>query len=246
MDKRNCGSIARSEFYEAITAHPTLEMRRVMKRCGLHDRFRRSNVDVSLEEFIRLIWPYASGHDMETMRHWSCLREAHSVLKEPTFVGEHADLRHIFDLLDIDGSRTISVNELLRSRILSKKDVSTLVHTINVTEKSLSFKAFCEVFIEVWKPDAHFKDVGGPQLDWKRPVRGAFRNSKLAVLTERADRDGETTTLPAIVEAPLESSAKSRWRPPIKHAIRFTATMQAKDRGGQPLRPARPLAGMAA
>lgn len=165
MDKRGCKSVQRCDFYEATTEHVTLEMRRTITRGDLHARFRTSSKELSFEELLDRIWPSATDADKKMMNQWTNLHDASSYLSTDSFQGTHRDLKQIFDLLDMDGSQTLSMSEMVRARILTKDEARDLLKNWNKefgggsddlethlanrkksgfnTDKSLSFSDFC-------------------------------------------------------------------------------------------------------
>merc|ERR1711977_270040 len=61
------------------------------------------------------------------MHNWGKLRDASNILSDSSFLGTRQDLKKIFDLLDVDGSRSLSISELTRARILSKGEAQKLL-----------------------------------------------------------------------------------------------------------------------
>lgn len=131
MDKRKCGSVRRCDFYDATTEHVTLEMRRAMTRGDLHERFRTSSAALTFEELLDRIWPTATDTDKKMMKQWTKLYDASSYLSTGSFQGTHHNLKQIFDLLDLDGSQTLSMSELVRARILTKDEARNLLQAWN-------------------------------------------------------------------------------------------------------------------
>lgn len=141
MDKQNRKKISRRDFLESLAAETTQAKLRTLRRSGLHQRFRESAADVSLDEFFKLMWPKAPPDDLAKMLRWAQLREAQSVLREPQFRGDNGDLRKIFDLLDENGDGGLSVRELQRSGILSKDEIVLLMGASR-TDGKLNFNDF--------------------------------------------------------------------------------------------------------
>lgn len=203
MDRRRVGAVSRADFYQAISDHPTLEMRRMMNRAGLLERFRNSSAELLLQEFVRLIWPAAGDSDVEQVKQWARLREAATVLKEPTFSGQREDLRRIFNILDEDGSGNLSEAEILRSRILTKEEADTLLRNAAGTKQTMRFNEFCKWtqphFAEKYKKE----DVKSPAVreeEWKKNVRRSYGKSRTNMLLESAEdspRNRGGMTVPA-------------------------------------------------
>jgi hypothetical protein len=141
MDKRNRKRISRRDFLEALADETTHAKARTLRRSGLHQRFRESAADVTLEELLKLVWPKASSEDLLKMKRWVELREAQGVLRDHQFRGDNSDLRKIFDLLDENGDGSLSVRELQRSAILTKEEICDLMGTDRMDAK-LNFQDF--------------------------------------------------------------------------------------------------------
>jgi len=146
MDKRRRNRIGRIDFHKSLKDYPTLEKLKMLKRSQLEVRFRENAQDVSLEEFLQLIWPAATEADIVKMLRWGQLREAQSVLRDDSFRGETSELRRVFDLLDEDGDTMLSVSELERAQIFTQKEIATLMFTDRPEasrDTQLSFADFC-------------------------------------------------------------------------------------------------------
>lgn len=141
MDKRHRKRISRRDFLEALSDETTSAKARTLRRSGLHQRFRESASDVTLEELLKLVWPKATEEDMAKMLRWVQLREAQSVLREGGFRGDNGDLRKIFDLLDENQDGILSVRELQRSAILNKEEICDLMGTDRM-DANLNFQDF--------------------------------------------------------------------------------------------------------
>jgi len=146
MDKRRRNKIGRIDFVEALKDYPTLEKLKMLKRSQLESRFRESAQDVSLDEFLQLLWPSATDEDIAKMLRWAQLREAQAVLRDDSFRGETSELRRVFDLLDENGDTMLSVNELQRAQIFTQKEIATLMFQDRpdaTIDTKLSFADFC-------------------------------------------------------------------------------------------------------
>jgi Ca2+-binding EF-hand superfamily protein len=201
MDKRKCGSVRRCDFFEATTEHVTLDMRRTLTRGDLHERFRSSAAEMTLEELCQRIWPTATDADQKLMKNWVKLRDASSVLSAENFQGTRQDLKRIFDLLDVDGSQTLSMSELTRARILTKAESQKLMKnwydafTANDSSESgkkeglnLTFNEFCVMTQKhLAEKYAHKDDEND---NWEKHCRSAFRVSKAATVMLSAAREG--------------------------------------------------------
>lgn len=207
MDKRGCGSVRRCDFYEASTAHVTLDMRRTINAANLHQRFRSNAAEMNLQELIQLVWPSATDRDKKQMNNWAKLRDASTILKDSTFQGTRQDLKQIFDLLDIEGNDMLSMSELVRARILTKAESQNLLRQWyeafnkmpddcssdsgsenGKTESfSLSFNEFCQM-TQKHLCEKYVRKENGNIL-WAKPCRLAFETSRSAVAKLIAARD---------------------------------------------------------
>jgi len=236
MDKRGCGLVRRCDFYEASTAHVTLEMRRTITRGDLHQRFRFDASEMTIQELVGLVWPNASGSDRKQMDHWAKLRDASAVLLDTSFKATREDLKRIFDLLDVDGSETLSISELVRARILTKSESKNLLeswyYAFNRVDEcssesgsehspktmgtesgkkpslSLSFDEFCRMTQQHLAEKYVQKDEGNR---WDVHARSAFRVSKVATAMLQTDRDNFESSLkkPLSPEKPQKVPLKS-------------------------------------
>jgi Ca2+-binding EF-hand superfamily protein len=121
MDRKGLHKITRQDYSEALGDFPTVDRLKVLKRSGLENRFRKSPKEVTLEEFLRLMWPTATEEDIETMQYWAKLRDAQGLIHAGNFEGDVKDLRQVFDLLDKDRNHLLEYNELML--ILSKQEI---------------------------------------------------------------------------------------------------------------------------
>lgn len=194
MDKRGCGSVRRCDFYEAITEHVTLEMRRMITRGDLHDRFRSSAADMTFLELIDRIWPAATDADRKMMNQWIKLYDASVYLSTASFQGTHHDLKKFFDLLDLDGNQTLSMSELVRARILTKGEAQDLLKNWRKEFDSdhgaggkklgpnLNFGDFCLLMQKPLTEKYAKKEEGDVANDsWDLHCRSAFLASKKKV-----------------------------------------------------------------
>jgi Ca2+-binding EF-hand superfamily protein len=147
--------ITRKDFFNRDEPkRPTLMELRVLQRSKLDDRFRHSAEDITLAEFLQLMWPGCSQEEIELMMHWARLRDAQSVLREPKFRGEISDLKKVFDLLDEDNDGNLSMAELNRAGILSKQEIDALMQTsIDDNPDECNFEEFVSC------TQSHFKDM---------------------------------------------------------------------------------------
>jgi Ca2+-binding EF-hand superfamily protein len=126
MDKRNLGRISRYDYLETKSHYPTLDKLRVLRRVDLESRFRENGKDVTLQEFLHLMWPHATEQDRKKMMHWAKLRDAQDLVRAGNYTGESGRLQEIFDLLDKDHNELLDDHELLG--ILEKCEVEQMMN----------------------------------------------------------------------------------------------------------------------
>merc|ERR1711904_208200 len=217
MDKRECGSVRRCDFYEASTEYVTLEMRRTITKGNLHERFRSSPAELKLEELLHRIWPNATDDDRKKMVNWTKLRDASTVLSDSSFKATREELKRIFDLLDADGSQTLSMGELVRARIITKRESQNLLakwykafskHYESPSSKGkgdslgLDFNEFCMIS----KDHLYEKFVSQKEETWKDSCRSAYKASRAATAKMIADREGRQ--LPSEEVSPQKTGLK--------------------------------------
>jgi len=131
------------------------------------------------------------------MTNWAKLREASLILKSSEFQGSRHDLKRIFDLLDVDGSETLSLKELVRARILTKGEAQSLLNRWYqaFNEKSgkrespgLTFNEFCLMTQKHLYDKYAQKDTQSPS--WEEGCRANFRASRAKTATIVAAREG--------------------------------------------------------
>lgn len=217
MDKRGCGSVRRCDFYEASTEHLTLEMQRTIQKADLHRRFRSNAAELTLQELLGRLWPNATESDQKKMTDWTKLREASTILLDPSFQGTRQDLKRIFDLLDADGSQTLSMGELVRARIITKGESQNLLEKwysafseIDARQEArskfgkqqsvgLNFNEFCRMTQKHLCEKYVQKDT-----TWEDQCRSAYKVSRSATMSMIASREGR--------ELPMENQASPQKR----------------------------------
>lgn len=193
MDKQGCGTVRRCDFWEAFTDHLTREMQCTIRKAKLQQRFRASAAEMTFEELIERTWPAATDSDRKMMNHWARLHDVSLIISSPSFRGTRQNMKQIFDLLDADGSEMVSLNELVRARILTKDESKKLLQDFHEMfgrtpdSRTLSFIEFKAVarkhFLEKYGHDV-WEDPC--RLAWEGPCRSAFQVSKKNVsLTPR-------------------------------------------------------------
>jgi len=210
MDKRACGSVRRGDFYEAISEHVTVDMRRTMVMADLQSRFRSSATEMTLAELLGRVWPMITDGDRKMMMNWAKLRDASAILKASSFQGTREDLKRIFDFLEaanpqVSGSQSLSMGELVRARILTKDESQKLLQdwyasfskqssdsecgckNANSDSLNLSFNEFCLMTQDHLSEKYVQKENSCP---WVANFRSAFQASKAATVKFNAARDG--------------------------------------------------------
>lgn len=202
MDKRGRGSVRRCDFYDATTEHVTLEMTRLIARSDLHERFRTSAAEMTFMELFNRIWPAATDADRKMVTEWTKLYDACAYLSTASFQGTHHDLKQIFNLLDLDGSQTLSMSEMVRARILTKDEARNLLKSWNKQFDegcdshsahgkrlglSLGFSDFCLLMQKPLTDKYGQKEEGNNPADsWDLHCRSAFQASKKKVSLKAA------------------------------------------------------------
>lgn len=128
MDKRGLHKISRQDYLKTMSNFPTLEKLKVLKRSGLEDRFRENAKEVTLKEFLQLMWPQATKEDLQKMQYWAKLRDAQELVRSGSFTGQVQELREVFDLLDKDLNHLLEDNEL--KCILEKNEIEQMMHEV--------------------------------------------------------------------------------------------------------------------
>lgn len=111
-----------------------------MKRSNLDGKVFGSKKAISLEEYVKLIWPQATREDTKVMGKWSRFRRANMAWHVAADLSDNApkteDLRKAFDLIDQNGDGTLTVEELDKAEILTKEELSSLMHGAEMRRRS--------------------------------------------------------------------------------------------------------------
>lgn len=150
FDGKHTGRITRQEYILASNNPPNVMRVRLLRRSRLAARFRDSATPVTLDEFLRLIWPLLQEKDFKLVRRWAQLREAHSTIVRSNFRGQDAELSKVFEHLDPQGEGRICANDVARAQILPREEVQRLT-------KSRDLKRF-------WLDKEAFKSMLWPEL----------------------------------------------------------------------------------
>lgn len=137
MDHSGLCKISRHDYMRTMSNYPTMDKLRVLKRVDLENRFRENAKEVTLEEFLRLMWPQATEEDTRKMMHWVKLRDAQELIRTGNYTEEPHRLKEVFELLDKDHNRLLDDHELLG--ILEKQEVEQMIRETAV--QRTKFKA---------------------------------------------------------------------------------------------------------
>lgn len=166
--------VRRCDFWEAFTDNRTKDVQATITRAKLHQRFRSSAAEMTLEEFIGRAWPAATDADRKMMKHWARLHDASLILLSSSFRGTPESMEQIFDLLDPEGSEMFSLSELVRAGILTKDESHKLLQDWQEKfgwERSAPGSEF-RAMMEKQLVDKYASEV------WHSPCRSAFLVSK--------------------------------------------------------------------
>lgn len=141
-------SVSRVDFVWSLSAHgASVDFQRVVRRAGLSAYFKATARDITFEEFMRRIFPNATGMDVLKMQRWTCLRKARSILTNSEFAASPEEFRQVFSLLEEGCSGIISAYDLLRAQILSRVEVLAVLPA--TVEWDLSLDDFLENVVPV-------------------------------------------------------------------------------------------------
>jgi len=189
FDRRRQHKIVRRDFYDALKDCASLHQLKVLNRSRMKERFLDSARDVTLEEFLRMMWPSATEDDLHKMVYWSRLREAqnllHGVVPQTMSTG---NLRMIFDLLDLNGDHRVSVEELYRANILTPDQVQRLMVVAEEQHEAFQAKALAAaaLFGKQIEDASSFElgRIGGPLFDGKLAFRDFCKAVKTGIPAE--------------------------------------------------------------
>lgn len=153
LDKRRQFSVSRRGFFEALRVCTSLKELEVIRKSRLRDRFRESARDLSLDEFLRAMWPLAADKDIPTMIRWCQLREAQSVFCV-VLPNDEGGLRMVFNILDLNGDDKVSVEELQRAGILTPEQIRHLFAVVGQQQAAFDAKALASAALF----DKHIED----------------------------------------------------------------------------------------
>jgi len=198
MDRRNFGSISRADYTWALSGLGTsLEFQRVAGRARLAAYFKATAQDLSLEDCIRRMYPMATDQDMGRMKQWANLRKAHNLIFKGSGELSISDrISQAFCHLDAEGSSQVPVTQLIRARLLSRKDAAAALPG-DVASMRLCLQEFCaimEAAIRENLPES--AEVGSDKRpsEWTSSFRKRFSQARLLHETLESSLEPSDTT----------------------------------------------------
>lgn len=187
LDKRRQFSISRRGYFEALKGCTSLKQLEVMRRSRLKERFRESAEDLSLEDFLRAMWPAATDKDIPKMIRWCQLREAQSAFSG-VLPNDARGLRIVFDILDLNCDKRVSVEELHRAGILTSEQIQNLFEVAGQQHAAFEAKALASAALF----GKHIEDSnpvtlgrpGGPLRDGKLTFRDFCTAVKSGIIAQ--------------------------------------------------------------
>jgi Ca2+-binding EF-hand superfamily protein len=167
MDRRGDGSVSRSDFLWALSAHGAcIDFQKIIRRSQLSAYFKSTARDISLEEFAHRIFPNATAIDVLKMQRWMSWRKAKKMVTSDVFRGTREQLKQVFSFLEEDSCGTISASDLWRSQILSRDEVLAMAPSAG--DWNLSYESFLAVVARVLvdKYTDFFLEENGLLEDW--------------------------------------------------------------------------------
>lgn len=148
MDRQGDDSIRRGDFVWALSAHGvSVDFQRIVRKAGLSAYFKATARHISLEDFMRRIFPSAIEIDILKMQRWTGLRKARNVLTSPQFGATAEEFRQVFSFLEECCTGTIAATDLLRAQILSRIEVLAVLPA--TVEWDLNFDEFTKNVVPV-------------------------------------------------------------------------------------------------
>lgn len=154
MDRLQTGKVRRSDFIWALHEHGfNIEFQRAISKAGLKEYFRKP-VDLTLDEFIHLIFPRATGAEVFAMLRWARLHKANTIVAEPSFTATTAELRQVFSVLDENNSGRVSLADLLHAQIFSSEEMLDLLKKVVLPSHQFEFEDFSILLQSKFGPEA--------------------------------------------------------------------------------------------
>lgn len=148
MDRRGEESVRRGDFLWALSAHgASIEFQRIIRRSRLSAYFKSTAREISVEEFVRRIFPALTAPDLLKMQRWMSLRKAQKLVMNAGFDGSEPQVEQLFALLEEDSSGVVNANEMVSSQILTRVEMMILLPPSG--DLQLSSRQFNELVVPV-------------------------------------------------------------------------------------------------
>jgi len=176
FDVSHTGRITRPAYIQQLGQTPTVMRLRMLRRARLEARFRDSAQPVTLDEFLRLLWPAAQEKDFKLMRRWAQLREALSVMQSENFRGQDHELNTVFAHLDARAEGRIPAQELVRAQILPREQLQRLTKTMDLKHFLIDKETFRSL---IW-PDLRVRYIRSDTLARMKREEESMMNNTFA------------------------------------------------------------------
>lgn len=148
MDRRGEESVRRGDFLWALSAHgASIEFQRIIRRSRLSAYFKSTAREISVEEFVRRIFPALTAPDLLKMQRWMSLRKAQKLVMNAGFHCSEPQIEQLFALLEEDSSGVVNANELVNSQILTRVEMMIVLPPSG--DLQLSSRQFNELVVPV-------------------------------------------------------------------------------------------------
>lgn len=183
----------------ALSAHGTsVEFQRAVRRARLSAYFKATARELSLEEFVRRIFPNASAADDSKMKRWVSWRKARRLLIETTFSAAEEELNQLFGFLQADCNGDISITDLISAQLLSQEEVlAVLPASCGSLLRYEQYKKSVEPILvaKYASEEDRCKYMGfGPTEDWEeseiaRPAKDRLLRNRFRISFTSSDVD---------------------------------------------------------
>jgi len=164
MDRRQEGSVRRGDFVWSLSAYgANVEFQRIVRKSRLSAYFKSTAREITLEEFVRRVFPNTTPTDVTKIQRWISLRRARNIVTSAEGFGASPEaLKEVFALLDEEGSGTVSTHELMRAQILTRAEAFAML------PQSGSSQMGIDDFIETVGPLLYFKYTQCGKEGWPK------------------------------------------------------------------------------
>jgi len=187
FDVAHTGQISRPEYILRLSEPPNVMRLRMLRRSRLENRFRDSAQPVTMEEFLRLLWPAAKDRDFVLMRRWSELREAHSIGLQDNFRGTEPELSRMFHYL-VQGEGRINAYDIVRSQVLGLDEVHRVLKTSETSADLRQHLVDKETFKSAVWPEVKQKFIQAETLARMKREEESLNNSFAGAFNMGADK----------------------------------------------------------